>query len=117
MKRGEHRAYVPTHGDVVQISFNPQKGHEQAGRRPAIVLSPRAYNSKVGLALLCPITNQIKGYPFEVLIPEGLPVTGAILADQVKSLDWRIRGAERICILPPDTVAEVLGKLGALLKQ
>jgi len=108
--------YVPRRGDVVWISLNPQAGHEQAGRRPALILSPTAYNDKVGLAILCPITRQIKGYPFEVLIPDGLAAKGVILADQVKSLDWRARRATLMCRLPPQTVAEVLGKLGALLK-
>jgi mRNA interferase MazF len=79
------------------------------------VLSPLAYNEKVGLAILCPITSQEKGYPFEVKIPTGLAVAGVILADQVKSLDWRAREAERICALPPETMAEVLGKLSTLL--
>jgi mRNA interferase MazF len=106
---------VPDRGDVVWISLNPQAGHEQAGRRPAVVLSPAAYNGKVGLALLCPITSQIKGYPFEVHLPPGLAVTGVVLADQVKSLDWRARKAERIGALPAPTVAEVLRKLGTLL--
>lgn len=110
-------AYVPDRGDVVWITLNPQAGHEQAGRRPAVVLSPIAYNSKVGLAILCPITNQIKGYPFEVLIPAGLGVTGAILADQVKSLDWHAQKAEWICTLPEVTVIEVLQKLGTLLSR
>lgn len=109
-------AFVPKRGDVIWITLNPQAGHEQAGRRPALVLSPAAYNGKVGLAVLCPITNQVKGYPFEVAIPEGQPVTGVILADQVKSLDWRVRKAELLCQLPSDTVMEVLGKLGALLQ-
>lgn len=108
-------AYVPERGDVVWIALNPQAGHEQAGRRPAVVLSPAAYNSKVGLAILCPITNQIKGYPFEVVIPPDLPVTGAILSDQVKSLDWRARNASFICSLPPATVTEVLQKLNTLI--
>jgi mRNA interferase MazF len=109
------REYVPQRGDVVWITLNPQAGHEQAGRRPAVVLSPLAYNEKVGLAILCPITNQEKGYPFEVKIPNGLAVSGVVLADQVKSLDWRARTAERICTLPPEVVAEILGKLGTLL--
>jgi mRNA interferase MazF len=108
-------AYVPERGDVVWISLNPQAGHEQAGRRPAAVLSPAAYNGKVGLAILCPITGRAKGYPFEVLVPEGLGVSGAILADQVKSLDWKARRAELICALPAATVTEVLQKLGVLL--
>jgi len=108
-------ARVPDRGDVVRISMNPQAGHEQAGRRPAVVLSPAAYNGKVGLAILCPITNQVKGYPFEVAIPQGLPVTGVVLADQAKSLDWKARNAEVISSLPPETTQEVLLKLGALL--
>lgn len=108
-------AYIPERGNVVWISLNPRSGHEQAGRRPSVVLSPGAYNGKVGLAILCPITSQIKGYPFEVRIPDGLDVTGVVLADQVKSLDWRARGAEFICPLPEATVAEVLQKVGTLL--
>jgi len=106
---------VPQRGDVIWITLNPQAGHEQAGRRPALVLSPGAYNGKVGLAILCPITNQVKGYPFEVRIPDGLSITGVILADQVKSLDWRARDAEWMCRLPPETTDEVLQKLGTLL--
>src|SRR3954471_14030479 len=89
--------YVPQRGDAVWITLTPQAGHEQAGRRPALVLSPASYNGKVGLALLCPITSQIKGYPFEVRLPDGLPVAGVVLADQIKALDWRARHAERIC--------------------
>jgi mRNA interferase MazF len=111
------RTYVPASGDVVWITLNPQSGREQAGRRPAVVLSPKSYNSKTGLAILCPITNQIKGYPFEVLIPGGLPISGAILSDQVKSLDWRERKAELICVLPFQTISETLLKLDTLLSQ
>lgn len=109
------RESAPQRGDVIWITLNPQAGHEQAGRRPAVVLSPSAYNEQVGLAILCPITSQEKGYPFEVKIPHGLAVSGVILADQVKSLDWRARAAERICSLPPTVVVEILGKLGTLL--
>ena len=109
------RTYLPQRGDVVWITLNPQAGHEQAGRRPAVVLSPRTYNSKTGLAILCPVTGQIKGYPFEVLLPAGLPVAGAILSDQVKSLDWRAWNAELIDTLPPETISELLEKLGSLL--
>jgi mRNA interferase MazF len=109
------KKYVPDRGDAVRISLNPQAGHEQAGRRPALVLSPAAYNGKVGLAVCCPITNQVKGYPFEVLIPSGLAVTGAVLSDQVKCLDWRARQAEFLCTLPEATVREVLQRLGTLL--
>lgn len=108
-------AYIPERGHAVWIDFNPQAGHEQAGRRPAVVLSPATYNSKVGLAILCPITSQIKGYPFEVRIPHGLAVSGVVLADQAKSLDWRARKAELICALPETMVTEVLQKLSTLL--
>lgn len=109
-------AYLPNRGDIVWLTFNPQAGHEQAGRRPALVLSPAAYNGKVELAILCPITSQIKGYPFEVIIPAGLKIGGAILSDQVKSLDWKARQAEFVCKLPAATMDEVLQKLNALLE-
>jgi len=108
---------VPERGDAIWISLNPQAGHEQAGRQPAVVLSPAVYNGRVGLALLCPITNQIKGYPFEVNLPSGLGVTGVVLADQVKSLDWRVRRAELLSPLPEETVAQVLAKLATLLSN
>ena len=78
------KEYTPDRGDAIWITFNPQAGHEQAGRRPAVVLSPSAYNGKVGLAILCPITSKIKGYPFEVMLPDNLAITGAVLSDQVK---------------------------------
>lgn len=110
-------AYVPDRGDLVWISLNPQAGHEQAGRRPAVVVSPRSYNAKVGLGLFCPITSEAKGYPFEVKIPEGLAVRGVVLSDQVKSLDWRARGAELAGRLPIKTALEVLGKLAVLLED
>jgi mRNA interferase MazF len=108
--------YAPERGDVVWVSLAPQPDHEQTERRPAAVLSPQAYNSRVGLAVVCPITAHIKGYPFEVLIPPGLPVEGAILSDQAESLDWRAHRAELICSLPPAVVDEALGKLRALLE-
>jgi mRNA interferase MazF len=107
--------YTPERGDVVWITLHPQAGHEQAGRRPAVVVSPRAYNGKVGLGLFCPVTSQVKGYPFEVAIPGGLGVEGVVLADQVKSLDWKARKATRAGRLPAATVAEILGKLGTLI--
>ena len=107
--------YIPARGDVVWITLNPQAGHEQAGRRPAVVLSPSSYNGKLGLAILCPITSQVKGYPFEVSLPSGSKLGGVILADQVKSLDWRIRRAEFICKLRRETTQEVLDKLDTLL--
>jgi mRNA interferase MazF len=108
--------YVPERGDVVWISLNPRAGHEQAGRRPAVVVSPRSYNGKVGLGLFCPITSKVKKYPFEVAIPAGSPVNGVVLADQVRSLDWRARRAEFAGRLPAETSAEVVGKLAALLE-
>ncbi len=107
-------ARAPERGDAVWLTFTPQAGHEQAGRRPAVVVSPAAYNRKVGLALFCPITTRVKGYPFEVLLPEGLPVRGAVLSDQVKSLDWRARDAKPICTLPTDVMDEILAKLSTL---
>lgn len=115
MKAGEWVSYIPQRGDAIWLQFNPQAGHEQAGRRPALVLSPASYNGRVGLALLCPITSQVKGYPFEVRVPSGLAIAGAVLADQVKSLDWRIRRAEYICTLPDDVTQTVLARLGTLL--
>ncbi len=108
-------AYVPDRGDVVWLTLDPQAGHEQSGRRPAVALSPAEYNEKVGLAIFSPITNQIKGYPFEVVIPEECGVTGAVLSDQVKSLDWKARKATRICRLPEQTILEVLQKLSTLM--
>jgi len=108
-------ASAPERGDIVWISLNPQSGHEQAGRRPALVLSPKEYNQTVGLAILCPITNQQKGYPFEVELPNGLPISGIVLADQVKNLDWRTRRAEIACTAPLATTNEVLAKLAVLI--
>lgn len=107
--------YVPKRGDIIWLWFDPQAGHEQAGRRPALVLSHLAYNAKVGLVLVCPITSKLKGYPFEVPLPANLEVTGAILADQIKSLDWRARQAELAAQAPPEVVAEVLAKLQLLI--
>ncbi len=107
--------YVPERGDVVWISPSPSKGQGQNGRRPAVVLSPQAYNARVGLAVLCPITARLKGYPFEVPLPSGFPVEGAILADQAESLDWRACRAELLGSLPPEVAQEALGKLRALL--
>jgi mRNA interferase MazF len=109
------RRYVPARGDAIWVTLNPQAGHEQAGRRPALVLSPASYNGKVGLAILCPVTSQVKGYPFEVAIPSGSKLAGVVLADQVKNLDWRVRRAKFICKLPQETTNEVLEKLSALL--
>ena len=108
--------YAPKRGDAVWISLSPQAGHEQAGRRPALALSPLAYNAKVGLGLFCPITSKEKGYPFEVAIPDNLGVAGVVLADQIKSLDWRKRQVEFISELPSQVVEDVLDKVRALLE-
>lgn len=107
--------YIPERGDLVWLTFNPQAGREQAGRRPAVVLSPLSYNRSAELAILCPITSRIKGYPFEVAVPEGLEITGVILCDQVRSLDWRERQAAYIDKLPDSTLRTVLQKLNTLL--
>jgi len=111
----EAKYYVPDRGDVVWLQFEPQAGHEQSGRRPALVVSPKSYNGKVGLVLLCPITSKVKGYPFEVLLPARLKMSGAVLADQIKSLDWKARRAQYICVVPPETIAEVIAKIQVLL--
>lgn len=109
-------AYVPNRGDVVWLDFNPQAESSQAGRRPALVISPLAYNKKVGLAVSCPVTSEVKGYPFEVLVPSGYKVSGAILADQIMSLDWKNRRAVRICTLDDAVIEAVLRRLKALLQ-
>ena len=106
--------YIPDRGDLVWLQFNPQSGHEQAGRRPALTLSPKAYNQKVGLAIFCPVTSQEKGYPFEVEIKEG-KIQGAILADQVKSLDWRKREVKFITKTPSKVINEVIELLSTLV--
>ena len=107
--------YVPDRGDLVWLEFNPKAGREQAGHRPAVVISPRNYNRKAGLALFCPVTSQIKGYPFEVRIPPGLPIGGVVLCDQIKSLDWAARRARHAAKLPPQVMVEILAKLRALI--
>jgi len=107
--------YIPGRGDLVWLQFTPQAGHEQAGHRPAVALSPRSYNQKTGLALFCPVTSQVKGYPFEVKLPDGLPIKGVVLCDQVKSLDWSARQARLAARLPAATLDDVLAKVRALL--
>jgi mRNA interferase MazF len=107
--------YVPDRGDVVWLEFDPQAGHEQAGKRPALVISPEAYNGRVGMALFCPITSHVKGYPFEVVLPVGLKIQGVILADQIKSLDWRVRRAQRIGTVPADVLEEAVAKIRVLV--
>jgi mRNA interferase MazF len=100
---------------MVWLQFDPQTRHEQAGQRPALVVSPKSYNRRVGLALFCPITSRIKGYPFEVLLPAGLAIEGAVLSDQLKSLDWRARKAKYIGRLPDDAFEETVGKILSLI--
>jgi mRNA interferase MazF len=108
-------AYVPDRGDLVWLEFTPQTGSEQAGRRPALVISPKTYNAKVGLALFCPVTSRVKGYPFEVVLPEGCGVTGVVLADQLKSLDWRARKAKLIDRALSDVLTMVRARILPLL--
>ena len=110
-------AYVPKRGDAVWLNFNPQAGSEQAGHRPAVVISPASYNGRVGLAIVCPITSKSKGYPFEVTIPEGHKLSGVILSDQVKSMDWRVRKASFIEKMPGRVIEEVLAKLETLTRR
>ena len=106
--------YIPERGDIVWLNFDPQAGHEQRGKRPAIVISPQAYNKKTGLGLFCPITSKVKNYPFEVII-ENKKINGAILADQIKSLDWKTRKIEFIVKIAPEKLNEILDKIGVLL--
>ncbi|MDD5764887.1 MAG: endoribonuclease MazF [Candidatus Marinimicrobia bacterium] len=108
-------AYVPDRGDIVWLDFSPQTGHEQAGKRPAIVISPMAYNIKVGLALFMPITNQEKGYVFEIKLPDDLPISGVILTDQMKSLDWKSRNARRIGAVSTACYTEIIRKFSVLI--
>ena len=109
------RVYVPDRGDIVWLQFDPQAGHEQAGHRPAFVVSPRTYNRKVGLALFCPITSRTKGYPFEVPLPKGGKAQGAILSDQLESLDWKARKAARFGRAPDVVIQEVTARILALV--
>jgi mRNA interferase MazF len=109
------KTYIPSQGDLIWLEFNPQAGREQSGLRPALVISPHLYNSKVGLALMCPITSQIKGYPFEVILPAKHKISGAILADQIKSLDWRTRKAKFVCKTPTNILAEVIAKIQTII--
>lgn len=110
-------SYIPRRGDLVWLSFDPQAGHEQAGRRPAFVLSPETYNRKTGLFLACPVTSKVKGYPFEVTLPAGLPVGGVILADQIKCLDWKARKAQFASATPDSVVEDVLSLILPLIGE
>jgi mRNA interferase MazF len=107
--------YCPDAGDFVWLEFDPQAGHEQAGRRPALVLTPKSYNQLTGLCIACPVTSRIKGFPFEVLLGADHHPSGAVLSDHVKSLDWAARKAQLISKAPPHVLAELRGKLKALL--
>lgn len=109
--------YSPARGDLVWINFDPQAGHEQAGRRPALVISPAAYNARVGLVLVCPITSKVKGFPFEILLPEDLPISGVVLADQVRSVDWRARNCVFAGRAAASTLEQVIAKLEPLIAR
>lgn len=113
--RSARGPYCPDANEFIWLQFNPQAGSEQANRRPAFVLSPRAYNRKSGLCVVCPTTNQTKGYPFEVELPQGFVVSGVVLSDQIKSLSWSARGADFICKSPDSVAAEVRAKIKALI--
>jgi mRNA interferase MazF len=108
-------SYVPQRGDIVWLQFAPQAGQEQGGRRPALVVSQGSYNGRVGLALFCPITSRAKGYPFEVELVSGGKAEGVVLSDQVKSLDWRARQAQKFDQVSDAVLSEVSGKIGALI--
>lgn len=109
-------AYVPERGDIVWVTLDPRKGHEQAGRRPALVMSPRSYNAKVGMALMCPITRQAKGYPFEVAVPAESELTGVVLADHIRNLDWKARRVDFMARASEVELTEVVQKLLSLLR-
>jgi mRNA interferase MazF len=115
MAARKKEGYVPERGDLVWVDFDPQAGHEQRGRRPAVVLSPSSYNRRVELGIFCPVTNQPKGYAWEVVIPNGLGVNGVILADQIKSLDWKERQTRFAGTLPRKVLDEVLDKILAVI--
>ena len=108
------RSYVPERGDLVWLTFDPEAGHEQAGRRPAVILSPQSYNRRAGLAIVVPVTRQVKQYPFEITLPANLPVSGVVLSDQIKSLDWQVREAKRIASLPNEVVASIIARSALL---
>lgn len=108
------RTYVPDRGDIVWIDLNPTRGHEQAKTRPAVVVTPKSYNSRSGLMLVCPITSEIKGYPFEIAV-SGKKVSGVILSDHVRSLDWHARNVRFIERAKPSSIADLTQKLSALI--
>ncbi|NJL72412.1 MAG: endoribonuclease MazF [Candidatus Competibacteraceae bacterium] len=110
------KKYVPDRGDIVWLDFNPQAGHEQRGRRPALTVSYQEYNAKIGLGLFCPITSKVKGYPFEVEVG-GKSIDGCVLSDQVKSLDWTVRNIGYIEKLDEEKLNEVIGNIVILMKK
>jgi len=110
------KQYAPQRGDLVWLQFSPQAGHEQRRLRPGLVVSATVYNERTGMALVCPVTNQVKGYPFEILLPAGLKVTGAVLADHVKNLDWKARHAKKIAAAPKSVLDQVLARIASLLQ-
>lgn len=112
---GQEVDYCPGRGDIVWLTLLPRLGHEQSGRRPVLVLSPRRYNARVGLCLVCPITSAAKAYPFEVVLPEDGPITGVVLADQIKSVDWRARKAQWGMTTTADVIEDVLARLRTLM--
>ena len=109
------KKYTPNRGDIVTINFNPQSGREQAGKRPALIISPKSYNAKTGLALACPITSKVKNYPFETKLPKQIKTKGVVLSDHVKNLDWQTRRVKFIEKLPNSQTEEVIYKLSILL--
>ncbi len=116
MKGSQSKPWAPERGDAVWLDFDPHLGHEQGGRRPAVVLSASRYNGRIGLAMMCPVTSREKGYPWEVALPADLPVSGVVLADQARSVDWRARHAELICSLPPGFIESVVEKVQTLIE-
>jgi mRNA interferase MazF len=111
-----NKSYTPDRGDIVWLNFNPQTGHEQKGKRPAIVISPKEYNGKVNLGFFCPITSQEKGYPFEVKI-KNEKINGVALSDQVKSLDWTKRNIEYITMVTEEEIKKVIEKINILVNE
>jgi mRNA interferase MazF len=110
-------SYIPDRGDIVWINFTPQAGHEQRGKRPALILSPKIYNEKTSLCICLPITSKIKGYPFEVALPKNLPIEGVILSDQIKNLDFSAREISFVCNVNTDVVEQVQKNIWALVGE
>jgi len=110
------KTYTPKRGDIVWVNFQPQSGKEQSGRRPAIVLSNSEYNRIVGLAIFCPITSKVKGFPFEVALPKNLPISGVVLDDQIRNLDWKSRNVEYISTIDTETIEKILGLIKRIIE-